>query len=183
VLGNSYVFAFYMFGDLYQDQVSPDQNLINQNLFEDQQQQLESQVERLSQLLQDLDKKPADSSIRHLVVNCTRSVDTRCSKLYELIEDDLLGAVEPVHGCIAAYRGGRPCKTTWDELQDTGECVTSSRADFNGCCASEAESEGQVEGRQWSARKRPMTELTNHMAEAKIKWPCPSERVAVAPRH
>ena len=45
ILGYSYAFAFWMFdGDLYAAEISPDQNVRNQNLFEDQQQQLESQV-------------------------------------------------------------------------------------------------------------------------------------------
>lgn len=45
VLGYSYVFAFYMFGNfIYRDEITPEQNAINQNLFEDQQQQLESEV-------------------------------------------------------------------------------------------------------------------------------------------
>ena len=44
-LGYSYAFAFYMFGnEMYGDELSPEQNAINQNLFEDQQQQLESEV-------------------------------------------------------------------------------------------------------------------------------------------
>ena len=45
ILGYSYVYAFYMFGgELYGDEISPAQNATNQNLFEDQQQQLESEV-------------------------------------------------------------------------------------------------------------------------------------------
>ena len=45
ILGYSYVFAFYMFGnDMFRDEVSPAQNAVNQNLFEDQQQQLEGEV-------------------------------------------------------------------------------------------------------------------------------------------
>ena len=45
ILGYSYVYAFYMFGgELYGDEISAAQNATNQNLFEDQQQQLESEV-------------------------------------------------------------------------------------------------------------------------------------------
>ncbi len=45
MLGYSYVYAYYMFGnDMFKDEISPQQNAINQNLFEDQQQQLESEV-------------------------------------------------------------------------------------------------------------------------------------------
>lgn len=45
ILGYSYVFAFSMFGRvMFADEVTPTQNAINQNLFEDQQQQLEHMV-------------------------------------------------------------------------------------------------------------------------------------------
>lgn len=45
VLGYSYVYAFYMFGNaMFREEITPDQNAINQNLFEDQQQQLEAEV-------------------------------------------------------------------------------------------------------------------------------------------
>lgn len=45
VLGYSYVFAFYMFdGATFGEEISSEQNALNQNLFEDQQQQLEREV-------------------------------------------------------------------------------------------------------------------------------------------
>jgi len=45
ILGYSYVFAFYMFGnELFREEVTPARNALNQNLFEDQQQQLEGEV-------------------------------------------------------------------------------------------------------------------------------------------
>jgi hypothetical protein len=44
VLGYSYVFAYYMFSDMFAHMISRNQNKVNQNLFEDQQQQLESEV-------------------------------------------------------------------------------------------------------------------------------------------
>ena len=46
MLGYSYAFAFFMFGDMFKDHISKQQNQINQNLFEDQQQQLEMEVGR-----------------------------------------------------------------------------------------------------------------------------------------
>lgn len=53
VLAYSYAFAFYMFGsDLFRDDISTEQNEINQNLFEDHQQQLEATVERLAKLVE-----------------------------------------------------------------------------------------------------------------------------------
>ena len=45
ILGFSYVFAFYMFdGLMFGNQISTDQNLSNQNLFEDAQARMESEV-------------------------------------------------------------------------------------------------------------------------------------------
>lgn len=45
ILGYTYAFAFYMFGNsIFKEEISPEQNSINQNLFEDQQQQMESLV-------------------------------------------------------------------------------------------------------------------------------------------
>ena len=45
VLGNSYVSAFYFFGnDMFSDEITPEQNEINKSLFEDQQACLETEV-------------------------------------------------------------------------------------------------------------------------------------------
>ena len=45
ILGYSYVYAFYMFGgEMFAEEVTPEQNERNKNLFEDQQQMLEAEV-------------------------------------------------------------------------------------------------------------------------------------------
>ena len=45
ILGNTYVSAFYFFGnDMFQDEITPEQNEINKSLFEDQQACLEMEV-------------------------------------------------------------------------------------------------------------------------------------------
>lgn len=45
ILGNSYVSAFYFFGnDMFSDEITPEQNDINKSLFEDQQACLETEV-------------------------------------------------------------------------------------------------------------------------------------------
>jgi Ariadne domain len=45
ILGYSFVFAYYMFGnDMFQGEITVDQNRTNQDLFEDQQAQLEHEV-------------------------------------------------------------------------------------------------------------------------------------------
>ena len=49
ILGYTYVFAFYMFGNvMYKDEILPAQNEINKNLFENQQQAMESLVSPLT---------------------------------------------------------------------------------------------------------------------------------------
>jgi Ariadne domain len=45
ILGQSYVFAYYMFDNvMFGEEITPEQNAINQNLFEDQQQMMEAEV-------------------------------------------------------------------------------------------------------------------------------------------
>ena len=45
ILGNTYVSAFYFFGnDMFQDEITPEQNEMNKSLFEDQQACLEIEV-------------------------------------------------------------------------------------------------------------------------------------------
>ncbi|KAK4352025.1 hypothetical protein RND71_027543 [Anisodus tanguticus] len=48
VVANSYPFAYYYFGDLFANEITKEEKGIKQNLFEDQQQQLETNIERLS---------------------------------------------------------------------------------------------------------------------------------------
>jgi hypothetical protein len=193
VLGYSYVYAFYMFGNvMFRDEITPEQNVINQNLFEDQQQQLEAearsvdlhsdlqravlhfllpveaqvpgllegllcfwsrlapwhvqagvmpcllrmpmrcvvscvvstaaevhsahglwaekarthaQVERLSAMLEltpELMEK-VEEKMRLQVINSTVNIDKRLIKLYELIENDLLGRLQFSVSYIAPY--------------------------------------------------------------------------------
>ncbi|KAL2927512.1 putative E3 ubiquitin-protein ligase ARI2 [Bienertia sinuspersici] len=53
ILSYSYVFAFYLFGnDLFKGEMTETDKRIKQNLFEDQQQQLEARVEQLSGLME-----------------------------------------------------------------------------------------------------------------------------------
>lgn len=50
ILGFSYAFAFFMFGDMFKDEITPTQNEINKNLFENQQQAMEALVRQPSSL-------------------------------------------------------------------------------------------------------------------------------------
>lgn len=85
VLSYSYPFAFYMFGDeLFKDEMTKEERDIKQYLFEDQQQQLESNVERLSKFLEEpFDQYPDDKvmEIRMQVINLTVITDDLCKKM------------------------------------------------------------------------------------------------------
>lgn len=94
VLSYSYVFAFYMFGDeLFKDEMTPRERQMKQNLYEDQQQQLESNVEKLSMFLEKEFQSFSDEQvdeIRMHVINLSGAVDLRCKKMYHCVENDLL---------------------------------------------------------------------------------------------
>ncbi|KAG5625033.1 hypothetical protein H5410_010251 [Solanum commersonii] len=107
-LSFSYPFAFYMFGDdLFKDEMTNEEKEIKQHLFEDQQQQLEANVEKLSKVFED----PFDGfeeteimDMRMQVLNLSVVTDTLCKKMYECIETDLLGALQFSSHNIAPYQ-------------------------------------------------------------------------------
>lgn len=109
ILGYSYAYAFYMFGnDMFAEEVTAEQNQVNQNLFEDQQQMLESEVEKLAGQVQ----TPADQlmsdkqeGLRLEVINCAVGIDKRFVKMYDLIENDLLGQLQFSASYVAPYKG------------------------------------------------------------------------------
>ncbi|CAL0334149.1 unnamed protein product [Lupinus luteus] len=107
VLSYSYAFAFYMFGDeLFKDEMSEAQREIKQNLFEDQQQQLEANVEKISKILEEpFDTFPDDKvmEIRMQIINLSAVIDKLCQKMYDCIENDLLGSLHQTHN-IAPYK-------------------------------------------------------------------------------
>ncbi|KAM5549023.1 putative E3 ubiquitin-protein ligase ARI2 [Rosa sericea] len=109
VLSYSYPFAFYMFGEeLFKDQMTKEEREIKQNLFEDQQQQLEENVEKLSKFLEEpFDNYDEDKvmEVRMQVINLSVVTDKLCQKMYDCIENDLLGSVQlGIHHNIAPYR-------------------------------------------------------------------------------
>ncbi|KAL2512207.1 putative E3 ubiquitin-protein ligase ARI1 [Abeliophyllum distichum] len=106
-LSYSYPFAFYMFGDdLFKDEMTKKDREIKQNLFEDQQQQLESNIEKLSKFIEEpfdgySEKQVMD--IRMQVINLSVITDDLCKKMYDCIENDLLGSLQfSIHN-IAPY--------------------------------------------------------------------------------
>ncbi|XP_023513187.1 probable E3 ubiquitin-protein ligase ARI2 [Cucurbita pepo subsp. pepo] len=108
VLSYSYPFAFYMFGDeLFKDEMTQEEREIRQHLFEDQQQQLEANVEKLSKFLEEpFDQYTKDRvmDIRMQVINLSVITDTLCKKMYDCIENDLLGSLELGIHNIAPYK-------------------------------------------------------------------------------
>ncbi|KAK9286988.1 hypothetical protein L1049_015396 [Liquidambar formosana] len=108
VLSYSYPFAFYMFGDeLFKDEMTKEEREIKQHLFEDQQQQLEANVEKLSKFIEEpFDRYSEDKvmEIRMQVINLSVITDTLCKKMYECIENDLLGSLQLGTHNIAPYK-------------------------------------------------------------------------------
>ena len=85
VLSYSYPFAFYMFGDdLFNDEMTKEEREIKQHLFEDQQQQLEANVEKLSKFIEEpFDQYEEDKvrEIRMQVINLSVITDNLCKKM------------------------------------------------------------------------------------------------------
>ncbi|XP_073022322.1 probable E3 ubiquitin-protein ligase ARI2 isoform X2 [Primulina eburnea] len=107
-LSYSYPFAFYMFSDeLFKDEMTNGKREIKQHLFEDQQQQLESNVEKLSKFLEEPFDEYAEEQvmqIRMQVINLSVITDNLCKKMYECIENDLLGSLQFSIHTIAPYQ-------------------------------------------------------------------------------
>ncbi|KAI5022409.1 hypothetical protein ZWY2020_059139 [Hordeum vulgare] len=87
VLSYSYPFAFYMFGDeIFKDEMTPEERELKQNLFEDQQQQLEFNVERLSGFLekdfQNFSDEEVMDTMKH-VINLSNVVDRLCKQIQD----------------------------------------------------------------------------------------------------
>ncbi|PSC75216.1 putative E3 ubiquitin-ligase ARI1 isoform X2 isoform A [Micractinium conductrix] len=105
----SYIFAYYMFGqEMFKEDFSQEANAINQALFEDKQGQLEAEVERLSQLIEN-PWPPAggDEMLSHrmAIINLAANIDTRVQKMYEVIECDIAPQVASRGVGIAPYKG------------------------------------------------------------------------------
>ncbi|KAK8563167.1 hypothetical protein V6N13_018295 [Hibiscus sabdariffa] len=107
ILSYSYPFAFYMFGgEIFTEEMTEEDRQIRQNLFEDQQQQLEANVEKLSKILEEpFDEYAADKvmEIRLQVINLSAIIDILCKKMYDCIENELLGSLQCTTHNIAPY--------------------------------------------------------------------------------
>ena len=75
-----------MFGDdLFNDEMTKEEREIKQHLFEDQQQQLEANVEKLSKFIEEpFDQYEEDKvrDIRMQVINLSVITDTLCKKMW-----------------------------------------------------------------------------------------------------
>ncbi|KAL0334777.1 UNVERIFIED_CONTAM: putative E3 ubiquitin-protein ligase ARI1 [Sesamum radiatum] len=84
-LSYSYPFAFYMFGeDLFKDEMTKKESEIKQHLFEDQQQQLEANVEKLSKFLEEPFDEYSEEQIMQIrmqVINLSVITDNLCKKI------------------------------------------------------------------------------------------------------
>nr|XP_027093522.1 probable E3 ubiquitin-protein ligase ARI2 [Coffea arabica] len=96
----SYPFAYYMFCDnQFKNAMEQNDREIKQNLFKDQQQQLQSKVEELSEQLFADWKEGEVLYTRQQIFYLSANIDSRCEKLYDFIEELL-----PPDHIIVPYR-------------------------------------------------------------------------------
>jgi len=135
VLSYSYPFAFYMFGDeIFKDEMTPEERELKQNLFEDQQQQLEFNVERLSGFLEKDFQLFTDDEVmdtmKH-VINLSNVVDRLCKQMYQCIENDLLYPLRTPHN-IAPYKSkgidrASELNISWDPGEQSSQSTKHSQ--------------------------------------------------------
>lgn len=128
VLSYTYPFAFYMFGDeLFKDELSAKERAVKKDLFENQQQQLECNVERLSMFLEKDFKSLNDEQLSETkmhVLDLSRIVDFLCMQMYGCIENDLLGPLASTTHQIAPYKSSGVEKAP--ELSVSSESYSNS---------------------------------------------------------
>ncbi|XP_047088050.1 probable E3 ubiquitin-protein ligase ARI1 [Lolium rigidum] len=114
VLSRSYAFAYYMFGDEVRTRPADRASLaMGKELFENQQEQLERNAERLSKVL--ATEAPTvleeDQVVRTMqeTVNLAKIVDSHCREMYTCIQDELLPLLLETMN-IAPYRPNGPDK-------------------------------------------------------------------------
>ena len=106
VMAYSYVFAFYVFGDEFKSEFSPETAITNKELFEDKQGQLEGEVERLANVIESSQGGRLAES-RLMVINLSSSINSRIEKMYDVIENEIAPQVAGRSMDIAPYRGQR----------------------------------------------------------------------------
>ncbi|KAL1200853.1 putative E3 ubiquitin-protein ligase ARI2 [Cardamine amara subsp. amara] len=176
VLSYSYPFAFYMFGEeLFGDEMSSEEREIKKNLFEDQQQQLEANVEKLSKFLEE----PFDQfdnyevrDIRIQVINLSVAVDTLCQKMYECIENDLLGSLQLGIHNIPPYRsnGIERASDFYSSNEDVDEIWQPSDCGPSGLTSrlDQALGSGNSEDTSCSSKKRHKIDGSNRNSQTSL---------------
>ncbi|GAB4837941.1 carbonyl reductase (NADPH-dependent) ari1 [Ancistrocladus abbreviatus] len=134
VLSYSYPFAYYMFGDdLFKDEMTIKEREIKKNLFEDQQQQLEDHVEKLSRIIEEpfeLYDEDKVMLMRSQVIVLSDITDKLCMKMYECIENELLGSLQFNIQNIAPYKSkglerASDFSVRWSIQVDNDKCAPS----------------------------------------------------------
>ncbi|GMH17519.1 hypothetical protein Nepgr_019360 [Nepenthes gracilis] len=162
VLSYSYPFAYYMFGDdLFKNEMTKKDKEIKQNLFEDQQQQLEANVEKLSMCLEEpFDGFNEDKvkEIRMQIITMSSIVDNLCRKMYECIENDLLGPLQHTTHIIAPYKSKGVEKASEPPDWQSTPAQSSERSRCSNDVMESCQPSSSVENRDergCSLRKRP----------------------------
>ncbi|KAB2043120.1 hypothetical protein ES319_D02G268000v1 [Gossypium barbadense] len=142
VLSYSYPFAFYMFGEeIFIDEMTNKEREIKQHLFEDQQQQLEANVEKLSKILEEPFDQYSDDKVTEMrmqIINLTVITDTLCKKMYECIENDLLGSLQCNTHNIAPYKS-----KGIEKASELAVCWNSKPSTTEKCVASDSGTSGK----------------------------------------
>ncbi|ONI32775.1 hypothetical protein PRUPE_1G384900 [Prunus persica] len=127
IISYSYPFAYHMFGDLFENEMTAEERTIKQNLFEDQQQQLEANMEKLSLFTEEPFHEYKHEQIMELrmrILNLSTLTDKLCEKLYDCIENDLLGSLQWTRHSIAPYNSNGVEKAS--ELMVSRDTTTSN---------------------------------------------------------
>ncbi|KAJ8539475.1 hypothetical protein K7X08_013727 [Anisodus acutangulus] len=108
ILSCSYPISFYVFGNaLFENEMTPKEKEIRKNLFENLQQQLEINVERLSMFLEEPFSDYREDKLletRMKIITLSAVTDNLCEKLYDCIDNDLLVLLQQATHTIAHYR-------------------------------------------------------------------------------
>ncbi|XP_059287091.1 probable E3 ubiquitin-protein ligase ARI1 [Lycium ferocissimum] len=108
ILFCSYPVSFYVFGKLlFETEMTPKEREIKKNLFENLQQQLEINVERLSMFLEEPFADYPEGKLletRMKIITLSAVTDNLCKTLYDCIDNDLLVPLQQATHTIAHYR-------------------------------------------------------------------------------
>ncbi|WOG90674.1 hypothetical protein DCAR_0309918 [Daucus carota subsp. sativus] len=140
ILSYSYPLGYYMFGNgLLKDEMPKNIRIMKQNLFEDQQEQLELIVEQLSMCLElpfheYPEYKFVETKIK--IIDLSGIADKCCKRLYECIGNELLGELHQAVHIIAPYRAygvERASEIPSESSDENAKLVLCKCSDGCGC--------------------------------------------------